>query len=577
MPDTDTVNEDEPRPSSNWWANPWFQGIALALLFMVATLHYQFVPGWVHGADGKELRSTSIGLPGADGYYHIKMGYLYRTGEVPGAGENFHWTRYSTWSDSFSDKDFLFHMYLVPFTYFADDANDTQGLITGAKFATSVLGTLLILALFTVLRRFGVKHAWLFTLCLVAVGGTYWVFRLSLCRSYLVSVTLALIGWLLMAQGRRLGLFLLATVYTLAYTASHLLLAMLLVRAVMELFIGPREGGTRRADMKRNLALAGCIGGGIVLGCLLHPNSLELVQLWWTQNVVVLALSHQGSVAPVIDNISALFGNPTDYGNAVEVNLGRELNPTAGPAAIFGTPVIFFAPMFLPLMAAVLGWRPTREAILTATIGVVWLCAYMLNGRFLEYAAPFMVLAIGLWLTHMLQTEAWKAWMAKRPVVSRALPISGAVVAVIAGISIWIGAALSYRVQDRGDIEQAAIWLHKHEEAHGKLVWHDRWDDFTELMFFASECDYLVGLDPTFFLVHDAEKYEAWYDIRRGKRRDFLPTIRDDFGADYILAHRGSSEFFYNRLSEEAHGGRLKLCTRAADDSWALYEIVPKP
>ena len=575
MPDTNKVNEAEPQSSSNWWASPWFQGAVLALVCMVATLQYQFVPGWVTNAEGEtELRSTSVGLPGADGYYHIKMAYLYRTGEVQEAGPNFHWTRESTWSDGFSDKDFLFHIYLVPFTFFADDASDTQGLITGAKFGTSVLGTLLLLTLFTVLRRFGVKHAWLFALTVVAVGGTYWVFRLSLCRSYLISVMLALIGWLLMAQGRRLALFFLAAMYTLAYTASHLLLAMLIVRAVMELFIGARPGSTRRKDLKQNAILAGCIVGGIAVGCALHPNSLELVKLWWTQNVVVLALSHQGSVAPVIDNISALFGSPTDYGNAVEVNLGRELNPTSGPNAIFGTPVIFFAPMFLPLLAAILGWRPTREALLTATIGVVWLCAYMVNGRFLEYAAPFMVVPVGLWLTQLLQTEGYKKWMEHRPVASRALPISAAVVALIAGVSIWIGAALSYRVQDRGDIERAAVWLHENEEAHGKLVWHDRWDDFTELLFFASESDYLIGLDPTYFLVHDQEKYEAWYNIRRGKKRDFLPIIRDDFGADYILVHRSSSEYFYNRLSEEAHAGKLKLCVRAADDSWALYEVL---
>lgn len=574
MTDTNLVNDSEGARSSTWWSSPWFQGVVLALVCMIATLQYQFVPGWVSGADGAELRSTSIGLPGADGYYHIKMAYLYRTGEVPQAGANFHWTRESTWAEGFSDKDFLFHVYLVPFTFFAQDAGDAEGLITGAKLGTALLGTMLVLVLWTVMRRMGVRHAWLFALAVVAVGGTYWVFRLSLCRSYLVAVTLALVGWLLLAQGRRLSLFLLATVFTLAYTASHLLLAMLLVRAVMELFIGPREGSTRRKDLKSNAILGACIIGGIALGCALHPQSLELVKLWWTQNVVVLALSHQDSVAPVIDNISAIFGRPTDYGNAIEVNLGRELEPTSGPNAIFGTPLIFFGPMFLPLLAAVLGWRPTREALLTATIAVVWLCAYMVNGRFLEYAAPFMTLAIALWLTGLLGGDGYKGWMERRPVASRALPISAAVVAMIAGVSIWAGASLSYRVQNRGEIAEAGRWLHENKQAHGKLVWHDRWDDFTKLMFYASESDYLVGLDPTFFMAHDAERYELWYNIRRGKKRDFLPAIRDEFGADYILAHRSSSDFFYNRLAEEAHAGRLKLCVRDADDSWALYEIV---
>jgi hypothetical protein len=371
---------------------------------------------------------------------------------------------------------------------------------------------------------------------------------------------------------------LLAAIYTLSYTASHLLFAMLLVRAVMELFMGPRPGSTRRKDLKSNAILGACIIGGIALGCVLHPQSLELVELWWVQNVVVMALSHQDSVAPVIDNVTAMFGHPTDYSNSVELQLGRELASTDGRSAVLATPLIFFAPMLLPLSAAIMGWRPSREAVLTATIAVVWLVGYMLNGRFIEYATPFMTLAIAIWMTELLASDTWKAWLERRPVISRALPISAAVVAMIAGLSMWIGAAQSYRALDRTDIELAGRWLHEHPETHGKVVWHDRWDDFPALLFYASECDYLIGLDPTFFLVHDRENYKLWTDIRRGKKRDFVDDIRTKFNADYILAHRSSSEYFYNRLTEEARAGKLKLLIREETDGWALYEIVqPAP
>jgi hypothetical protein len=164
--------------------------------------------------------------------------------------------------------------------------------------------------------------------------------------------------------------------------------------------------------------------------------------------------------------------------------------------------------------------------------------------------------------------------MERRPVWSRALPISGAVVALIAVVAMWIGTSISYRVTDRGDIEAAGRWLHTHPEAHGKVVFHDRWDDFTELMFFASECDYLVGLDPTFFYANDVEKYRTWVDIKRGKKRDFLDTVKDDFNASYILAHKGTSEFFYNRLNDYAQQGKLELCIRDPDDAWSLYRVV---
>ena len=551
------------------WCRPWFQGVAIFVLVFIGMLYYEFVPAFVDG----ELRSTSIGLSGADGYYHIKMGWLYRTGEIAEAGPNFHWTRESTWSNAFSDKDFLFHIYLVPFTLLADGPGDADGLIVGAKLAISLLSAALVLVLFTVLRGFGVRYAWIFALGMMAVGGSYFVFRLNLCRSYVASVLFAMVGWLLMAKGQRKALFLLAVVYTLAYTASHLLLAMLLVRTTMELFMGARPGSSRLRDLRGNGILAACIIGGIAVGCALHPQSLELIKLWWTQNVVVLALSHKGSVAAVVDGIGAALGHNTDYGQGVEIALGRELGATSGPAAIFGTPLIFFGPMFLPLLAAILGWRPTREAVLTATIAVVFLVLYMVNTRFLEYAAPFMTLALGIWITGLLSSDGYAGWVRRRPVIGRALPISGAIIALIASTATWVGAARAYVVRDRGDIELAARWLHETKEAHGKVVWHDRWDNFTELIFFASECDYLIGLDPTFMVVHDREKYEAWWEIQRGKRRDFVGTIRDDFGAEYILANRSSSEFFYSRLHEEARAGKLTLCIRADDDSWSLYRI----
>ena len=67
-------------------------------------------------------------LPGTDGYYHAKIAYVMR--EV-GFLKNFQWAHLSLWREQFSDKEFLFHVYLIPFTFFKD-------LMFGAKVGTSV-------------------------------------------------------------------------------------------------------------------------------------------------------------------------------------------------------------------------------------------------------------------------------------------------------------------------------------------------------------------------------------------------------------------------------------------------------
>ncbi len=555
-------------------SNAWAQGALVGVLTLCAMLFYQFVPGVVQTADGAALHATSVGLPDVDSYYHAKMGYLYRTGEVQAAGAEFHWTRESLWGREFSDKDYLFHVYLVPFTLLADGPGDAEGLVLAAKLGTSVLGILLVLTLFAVMRAFGVRHPWLFALALAAVGGSYIIFRYNMCRSYLMAISFALVGWLLLARGKRLALFLVAVAYTLSYTASHLLLALALVRLLGALLTGPAEGGTRMAELRGNLILLACVAAGIAAGCALHPQPLELMKLWWVQNVLVLALSHRESLAVVGEGISKAFGFAVNLQPEIELSLGRELAPPTGAEVLFGNPLLLVAPMVLPLAAALLRWRPSRETILTSGAALALLMAYLVSSRFIEYATPFTVVAIGLWVTGLLESDGYRQWQQRRPVWSRALPLSAAAIALIATVALWVGTSLAYRVQKGEGIEAAGRWLHENPSAHGSVVWHDRWDDFPALMFYASECDYLVGLDPTFFYVQDTERYRDWIEIKRGKRRDFLDDIRDKFGARYILAHRGTSEFFYNRLHEYALQGRLELCVREQGDSWSLYRIV---
>jgi RNA polymerase sigma factor (sigma-70 family) len=57
-----------------------------------------------------------------------------------------------------------------------------------------------------------------------------------------------------------------ASFKTFAYTASHLLLELAVIRALSELMVGAREGSTRRRDLLKNLALIGCIAAGIAVG-----------------------------------------------------------------------------------------------------------------------------------------------------------------------------------------------------------------------------------------------------------------------------------------------------------------------
>lgn len=560
------------------------QAALLALLAFVATAWFQIGPGWVDdGQGGERIGMQAVGLLDVDGYYHIIMGELYREGRVQAAGGDFHWARESIWNGSFSDKDYLYHLYLVPFTaLMADGPQDARGLIAAGKLACCVNMVLLTLAMFGAMRLLGVKRAWLYTLLAVFFGAGYWVFRVNLNRSYVISIALAIVGYAMLVRAEftaarfraLLGLFFLAAIYALTYTASHFLLVLLVVRAFLQLIVGHAEL-SRFAELKRNAATGLVISAGILCGMMLHPSPVNTMHHWWVQSIVVMALSHQDSMGRALDEVMrTLFSEETNYAGHIEIALGMELQEMGGRGLLFDNFAALFAPMIMPLIAAWLRWRPSREAVLTGGVSIAVFCMFLLNMRFIEYVAPFSALAVGLWAEGILASKGYAAWRRRQPVASLAWPLALAIIAVIGAVGFWVGSGLGLRPGNRGEIEQAGRWLQNHKEAHGKVVFHDRWDDFCHLLFYAPDCDYLIGLDPTFFAVKDRERYELWRSISRGKVTDFVPAVRDTFGASYMLVHRSSSDYLYNRCSEEVRAGRMKLCIRDVDDDWALFEIV---
>jgi hypothetical protein len=577
--------EKQPFTWKQTFAMPVVQAALLALLAFAGTAWFQIGPGWVDdGKGGDRIGMQAVGLLDVDGYYHIMMGELYREDRVQEAGSNYHWARESIWNGQFSDKDYLYHLYLMPFTaLLADGPQDARGLIAAGKLACCVNMVLLTLAMFGAMRVMGVKRAWLYTLLAVFFGAGYWVFRVNLNRSYVISIALAILGYALLVRAELsaarfralVGLFFLSAIYALTYTASHFLLVLLIVRASLHMLLGNAEM-SRWQELRRNLVTGAVVTAGILGGMFLHPSPINTMYHWWVQSVLVMALSHQDSVGQALDAVmNTMFASETNYGNHIEIALGLELQEMGGRGLLFDNFGALFAPMIMPLIAAWLRWRPSREAVLTGGVSIAVFCMFLLNMRFIEYVAPFSALAVGLWAEGILASKGYAAWQRRAPVASVAWPLVLAILAVISGAGFWIGSGLGLRPRDRGEIEPAGRWLQAHKETHGKVVFHDRWDDYCHLLFYAPDCDFLIGLDPTFFAVKDRERYELWRSIIRGKKSDFVPDVRDTFGASYLLVHRSSSDFLYNRCAEEVRAGRLKLCIRDAEDDWALFEVIP--
>ena len=125
-----------------------------------------------------------------DSFYHAKISLLLAD---QGVVQEFPWAHYTTLAENYADQHFLYHVFLVPFVKVFDP-------LIGLKVATVILGILLMLIFYFVLRSFNVRWPLFYTLLLLAINP--FTFRMNLGKANAISLILLLIGFSLAAHYR---------------------------------------------------------------------------------------------------------------------------------------------------------------------------------------------------------------------------------------------------------------------------------------------------------------------------------------------------------------------------------------
>ncbi|MEO0812519.1 MAG: hypothetical protein AAFY60_06625, partial [Myxococcota bacterium] len=207
-------------------------------------------------------------LPGTDAYYHIKIAWIYATEGIPRDG--FPWAQYSIWKDHFFDKEFGFHVLLIPFTF--------GDLATGAKLASVTYGALVYPSFYLILRFSKVKHAWFWTAMFFAAGG-YFGWRINVPRPQILSMTIALWAAYVVFIRSWKGAALVGVIYALCYTAPLVIIVYALIAFVI----------WGAMDNEWDWRVIAAATAGVFLGWLLHPHFPNNFRLVWIQLVDVLS------------------------------------------------------------------------------------------------------------------------------------------------------------------------------------------------------------------------------------------------------------------------------------------------
>jgi hypothetical protein len=113
----------------------------------------------------------------------------------------------------------------------------------------------------------------------------------------------------------------------------------------------------------------------------------------------------------------------------------------------------------------------------------------------------------------------------------------------------------------------ASAWLIENTPP-GARVFQTDWDDFPRLFFYNTHNTYLVGLDPTYMQLYDADLYAVWVDITRGRVANPAQIIEANFGASFILSDL-QHEGFLNQADRDP---RLESVYR--DGEAVIFQVI---
>jgi hypothetical protein len=116
----------------------------------------------------------------------------------------------------------------------------------------------------------------------------------------------------------------------------------------------------------------------------------------------------------------------------------------------------------------------------------------------------------------------------------------------------------------------ASAWLEENTEA-GTRIFQTDWDDFPRLFFYNTHNTYLVGLDPTYMQLYDADLYDLWVEITQGDVEAPSELIASTFDSQYVHTDLNHGDF----LQVAAQDPGLEEVYR--DDQAVVFEVVALP
>jgi len=476
------------------------------------------------------IQFSTPDMPDNDGFYHVKLAWLMRT---EGLKPEFHWLPLSILNQrEYYDHHFLYHVALIPFTYFAD-------MRIGAKWSAVIFSSLAFLSVWFLFRRQRIAYAWMWGLALLGISDAF-LYRMSVTRAQSLSLAVLALTFALLLERRYKLLAALSFVYVWMYDAFPLLIAFAVLHMIA---VALTE---RRFEYKALLYII----GGILLGMIINP--------YFPNNI---AFSWHHLLPKLTDATSVRVGNewfPYDT---------KQILQNSFPSLVALASGIFS----LGLSTRKMDSRTAFALLVALLFGFMLMQAR----RFVEYFPPFALIFAAFACVPIYTDFQYVSRISTDSLPRRFLNNVPAVLLTMA-VAVSIARSIprareAVRHSKPYDLyASASLWLEENTPA-GSRVFQTDWDDFPRLFYYNTHNTYLIGLDPTYMQLYDPDLYDLWVLITRGNVDDPSKVITEKFGSQYV--HTDLSHGNFIRVAEKDPG--LKKVYR--DDQAIIYEVLISP
>jgi len=435
------------------------------------------------------MQFSFVSMMDPDGYLHIRMAQWLRDF---GITYHFKWAVYSTFFDQFSDKDFLFHVFQIPFTYVKD-------MFVGAK-ASACFGFAVFLGTFWYLLA-KQKNNYAFAFLIFVVSSP--IFIIETCRPrpfpYLFAVTILLLYFMAEKKHRAVGVT--SFFYALLHvTGPYAIVYAMIAEAVRFM--------KERTWHPQNIVWA---VGGIVLGYVLHPYYPNDITQFFLNSIMVPYYAAKGGI----------------------LELGAEFFPIPSDNFFVYYPFMHVFTLGILFLALVRKQTilTTRAAIYFAVYAIFYIFSFK-SQRYLTQAWP---------LALMFFSEFFVA----NSFTVKKIDLKPYMAVVLCILSfVWMGKHQNdlkavFAQNDKMHFHYIAVAKALDANSKdGSLVFHTNWSDSQYLIGLNPNNVYMVTLDPVYMYHKMPKEYELYRAISHGRAKDPYPLIKDHFRASIVYTSK---------------------------------------